>query len=137
MSAADLAINIAGLAAVALNLYPVATKPRYDFEVMGEHGYDLATDTLTIDVDSEERGRAYRVKWCAADETMAVVAHWTGFGEDGQPDGCAPSKLECPVNDAQDLLAWLMLSKRNDEHPVAVARSRAIDREAPIADVGE
>ena len=140
MATADLSIHIAdvaGLLSLAIGLYPLRTKPQYDFAVMNELDYDIVNDWLTIDVDSEERGRAYRIEWRATDEAMAVVAHWTGFGEDGEPDGCVPSKDECPVNDAQDLLTWLRLSLRNDEHPVAVARNRAIDREAAIADVGE
>jgi hypothetical protein len=96
---------------------PLPVAPAESFEITLEHGYDIDTDTLTLDVDCSEFGRAFTVAWCAWEETMALVpdgkggrGHWTGFGPDGKPDGCVQSREECPVNEAMALLRWLCSS---------------------------
>jgi hypothetical protein len=114
--------------------FDVSRDTEGEFEISLEHGYDLLTDELTLDVDCRDFERSFKVTWCASQREWALVpdgkggrGHWTGLGPDGEPDGCEQSREECPVNEAMALGAWLRTSlKVREVRERWMAESRSV-----------
>jgi hypothetical protein len=94
--------------AVNMLLAQVPTQSRYSIENVVS--YDLRTDTLTMDVDSEYYARSYRVEWRHTEEELAIVYHVQVDG-----DGLQPQTYDLDPVEIRELLRWIECSADVDE----------------------
>lgn len=107
---------------------PAVAVPSY--EIMDVDGYELLTDTITLDVDCvDPYARSYRIEWCPTGdvdcERLAIKSHWQVDGE-----GLQPRTHDLDPAEVRDLRRWLDSSDEVATR-VKIERAKAMEREDP------